>query len=288
MDNKENLTHLQYIALEGEVGYALITSAHKDEMLFRIYLLFRELHKKGKKYKPYMVKAIKDNVDLEEEEIERILLEAESENPPLWMWINRTMSDIKAVISCGELVGMPKELRLPVKRDVLKKKLATSAFINFIKKISLVCSDAAKALVEAILTDDDLSFLHLASFALLGEIAELQKFKKSKPVTEDFLVEASFDSRDFLSFIAEKKAIEEPINDIKGILDALEEEKPEEQKTEIVEYEVVKVFQDSGVSTTLRKFATKEEAVAFVEDIKTKYPEALKNTPIIIVKKEMR
>lgn len=288
MDNKENLTHLQYVALEGEVGYALITSAHKDEMLFRIYLLFRELHKKGKKYKPYMLKAIKDNVDLAEEEIERILLEAESETPPLWMWINRTMSDIKAVISCGELVGMPRELRLPLKRDVLKKKLATSAFINFIRKISLVCSNAAKALVEAILTDDDLSFLHLASFALLGEIAELQEIKKSKPVTEDFLVEASFDSRDFLSFIAEKKAIEEPVNDIKGILDALEEEKPEEEKPEIVEYEVVKVFQDSGVSTTLRKFATKEEAIAFVENIKTKYPEALKNTPIIIVKKEMK
>ena len=153
----------------------------------------------------------------------------------------------------------------------------------------MVCSDAAKALVENVMNDNDLEFLHLASFALTGEIAELQEVKKSKGLTEDFLIEMSFDPREPLSFIAEKKAIEEPVDSVKSILETIEEADAKEKKEiKIVEYEVVKVFRDGGVSTTLRKFKTEEEAVAFVEDIKTRYPEILEKTPIIIVKKETK
>lgn len=285
---KENLTHLQYIAIEGEVGIALGTAAHKDEMLLRMYLMLTNV---PKKYKPYLVRAIKDNVDLPEEDIERILLEAESNVPPLWLWVNRTVSDIKVSLILGDYSSVPRELRLPVKRKELREKTVTSAFVYFIRKVSMVCSDAAKALVEAVSQEDDLEFLHIACFALLGEIAELQAEKKSKPVTDDFLIEVSFDPRDPLSFINEKKAIEEPVEDIKSILETIEgaesKKKKVIKKETIVEFEVVKVFKEEGVSTTIRKFGTEEEAVAFIEDLKTRYPEIIEKTPLIIVRKEI-
>ena len=288
MDIKNNLTHLQYVALEGEVGFALGTAAHKDEMLLRMYLMLKNA---PKKYKPYLLKAIKENVDLPEEDVERISFESEASEPPMWLWVNRTVSDIKLSLLFGEPSIVPRELRLPVKKKELREKVVASSYILFARKISMVCSDAAKALVEAVINDNDLEFMHLASFALLGEIAELQDYKKSKPFTEDLLIEFSFDPREPLSFIAEKKAIEEPVDNIKSILETIEEADAKEKKKEEpskVEYEVVKVFQDVGVSTTLRKFKTEEEAVAFIEDIKVKYPEVLEKTPIIIIKKEMK
>ena len=299
---KDNLTHLQYIAIEGEVGLALGSAPHKDEMMYRMYLMLKNV---PKKYKPYLISAIKENVDLEEEEIERIVLESENEEPPVWLWINRTISDIKIALVLGDYSMIPRELRLPVKKKELREKTVASAFISFIRKVALVHSNAAKSLVEAIMNDDDLEFLQLACFALLGEIIELQQAKKPKPVTEDFLTEATFDPREPLSFINEKKAIEEPVDDIKSILETIEESdararrRMPKRKKEIVEYEtpengtkiveseVVKVFKDEGVSTKIRSFSTEEEAVAFVEDIKTKYPEILAKTPIIIIKKEI-
>ena len=299
---KDNLTHLQYIAIEGEVGLALGSSPHKDEMMYRMYLMLKNV---PKKYKPYLVNAIKENVDLDEEEIERIVLESENEEPPVWLWIHRTISDIKIALVLGDYSMIPRELRLPVKKKELREKTVASAFISFIRKVALVHSNAAKSLVEAVMNEEELEFLHLACFALLGEIVELQQTKKPKPVTEDFLTEATFDPREPLSFINEKKAIEEPVDDIKSILETIEEsasrtrkrrprviveehtEESKPEKEKIVEYEVVKVFQEVGVSTTLRKFKTEEEATAFVEDIKAKYPEVLAKTPIIIIKKEI-
>lgn len=292
---KENLTHLQYVAIEGEVGIALSTAAHKDEMMYRMYLMLKNV---PSKYKPYLVTAIKENVELDEEEIERIVLESESNEVPMWLWINRTVSDIKASLVLGDYSAIPRELRLPIKKKALREKTVASAFVYFVRKVAMICSDAAKALVEAVSQDNDLSFLHLTCFALLNEILELQATKKSKPITEDFMIEITFDPREPLSFIAEKKAIEEPVENINSILETIEEaanrgkkkkkEEPSSEPVIKVEYAVIKVYKDSGASQVLRKFATEEEALAFVADIKTQYPEVLKETPLLVVKKEIK
>lgn len=204
MPIEENLTYLQKVALKGEIGFALSTSAHNAEMKFRIYLILKEVEDK---FKPFIIECVKESVTFDESIIDRIYLEVVNNSTPIWLWIEEVIADIKLQLTLADagLAGITGS-RLSINKVQERKNLIESAFILFARETSILSPHGTDQLLDEILNDYDLEFLHNACFYLKNDIAELKQFKKIEDSPEK-LMSCLFDIKRTLSFSIESKAL---------------------------------------------------------------------------------
>lgn len=204
MTLEENLTYLQKVAIKGEIGFALSTSAHNAEMKFRTYLMLREVEDK---YKPFIIECIKEAITFDESIIDRIYLEVISNTVPVWLWVEEAIADIKLhlVMADAGLAGIT-GTRLGINKVQERKNLIESAFIMFAREAIILSPDAAEQLLEEVVNDYDLDFLHNACFYLKDCCAEIRTIKKSTEIPDE-LMSCMFDIKKTLSFIVETKSL---------------------------------------------------------------------------------
>ena len=306
-----NLTYLQEVALRGEIGFALSTSAHDAEIKFRIYLILKEVEDK---LKPFIVECVKEATTFDESTIDRIYLEVINNKVPVWLWVDEVISDIKLHLSIANsgYAGIA-DSRLSINKTQERKNLLESAFVFFAREALMLSPDAAEQLFDEILNDPDLSFLYKACFYLKSCCPEVRDIKgaKAEEVPEE-LMSCVFNPKNLLSFRVETKALAElnrasqkerrrsrknsSMNEVEqeGFVlnhDAFSEEFSRfisEKIDEIFEghsnssskgeptdtvYVVKKVFTDSGLSTEIRTCQTEKEALDFVKTVIREYPE---------------
>ena len=199
--NLENLTQLQKAAIEGEVAKVYASTRHNAEVLYRLYTMLKNAPKETTSY---ILEVTRDLVDIKEELIDRVVLEAKVEEPPLWLWIDKTIADIKLSLKLAVAEGMICDV--DVNKKLMQQKIVRSAFVSFGRKIALACTKAAKELCRHIIEKEplELDFLSDICFSLMAEIDEL-------PPTEtmtDAVFHSEFDIRNMLNFRIEKEIME--------------------------------------------------------------------------------
>lgn len=206
MPIEENLTYLQKTALKGEIGFALSTSAHDAEMKFRTYLILKEVEEK---FRPFIIECVKEEVTFDESIIDRIYLEVLTNTIPVWLWIEEIIADIKLQLATAEtgysvLTGN----RLSIDRLQERKNLIESAFLLFTREAIIISPNSAEQLLDQILDDYDLDFLHKACFYLKTCCAEVKMIKgpESSEVPDE-LMSCIFDIKKIMSFSVETKAL---------------------------------------------------------------------------------
>lgn len=197
----ENLTQLQKTAIEGEIAKAYSTARHNAEILYRLYTMLKSA---PKDVTPFIVQVTKELVDIKEELIEKTILETLAEEPPLWLWIDKTIADIKLSLKLAMADGMICDAELDKK--TVQQKIVRSAFIAFARKIAMACTKAARSLCRYIIDEEpiELGFLEDVCFSLIAEIDELEP---TEQIT-DAVFHAEFDIRNMLSFRIEKEVME--------------------------------------------------------------------------------
>lgn len=198
----DNLTQLQKIAIEGEVASALTTAKHNPEILYRIYTM---LKKAPKDIGEYIIEISKELLSIEEKLFNKVMLEVSSDSIPVWLWIDRTVADIKLSLTLAEADGMICEAEIDKKLS--QKKVIKSAFVTFCRSAAILYPAAARELCYHILNEESLAldFLSDACFALIEEINELPEKDK---IPEE-LMSMSFDIRNTLSYRIETRALEQ-------------------------------------------------------------------------------
>lgn len=206
MPTEENLTYLQKVALKGEVGFALSTSAHDAEIKFRTYLILKEVEDK---FKPFIIECVKEGVTFDETIIDRIYLEVINNSIPVWLWIEEVIADIKLHLAIADagLAGITGS-KLSINKVQERKNLIESAFVLFAREALILSPDSAEQLFEEILNDYDLEFLHNACFYLKSCCPEIKDIRKQKnqEIPEE-LMSCLFDIKKILSFAVETKAL---------------------------------------------------------------------------------
>ena len=305
----DNLTQLQKIAIEGEVAGALSTAKHNPEILYRLYVV---LQNAPKEMSDYIISIVKDLTDIKEAELNRVILELSSDEFPLWIWINKTVADIKLSLTLASAEGMICEASIDKK--LVQKKIVKSAFVCFCRSIALASPKAAISLCKYILDEEPivLEFLSDTCFSLIAEISELED-KESIP---DELLHKAFDIRNMLSYRIETEVIEafnkrenkatiktEPVKrekkdtgaseEVKGIkisdvvdqvmTQILNESLSKPKKEEAPKgFAVVKKYEGNNIASVLKTFKTEQEAIEFKNKIQEGYPEIIKNCSLEI------
>lgn len=295
MPIEDELTYLQKVALKGEIAFTLSTAAHDTEMKYRIYLVLKEVESK---YRPYVLQCMKEAVTFDPEVIDRIYLEVLNGNIPLWLWIEEVIADIKIHLGLNQpeltSISVPNKLSIDKKQE--RKHLIESSFLDFTRRLVLVCPKAIEELISKILEDNDLEFLSNACFYLQSCCEEIkQRFgDDQEPIIPKTLMKEVFSIKEGLSFVLETKALDvinnkeansrstHQILTPKEFTDFLDQQilsifknppcAPSSTTTDTV-YVVKKVFTDSGLSTDIRICRTEEEAINFIKKIISEYPE---------------
>ena len=200
MKINEKLTHLQKSALEGEIAYLLSTSPHNAEIKFRLYFILSEIDKEDK---PFALQIIKDQVNFNENIINKINLESENSTVPLWLWIEKTIADLKEALSYSESYN---SARISINKLLCRKKIITSSFIMFIRRSLLISPTATHKLCEEILETPELNFLNTSCFYILQNCEEMKELKKEVKINKEIL-DCCFDIRERMSYQIEKKAL---------------------------------------------------------------------------------
>ena len=201
----ENLTKLQKVALKGEIAGLLSTCYHNADVKLKIYSILKEIAEEDR---TVVFEAISEAVNLSEEELKRISLEASSNTIPVWLWVEKTIADIKEDLVI-ESPNLFKASAISNKTDE-RKKIVESAFIRFVRESILVSYTAANKLINAVLEDDELSFLHTSCFYLKDCCRELiEQGYVEDPETAQHLLEIRFDVRDILCYVTETETLEE-------------------------------------------------------------------------------
>ena len=312
MDLTNNLTYLQKVAVRGDVAYTLASASHNTEIKFRIYLILRAVKDQ---YRSAFLQAIKEAVTLDDEVIDALYLESQTNKVPVWLWIEEVLEDIKIHLR-GSFTSLLDGTHLCMNRDVEKKKLLESAFIVFARKALLISPVASEQLFNTILEDDSLDFLHTSCFYLKSCCPNIKLIKGNKETTEEIpeeILDCYFDLKYILDFGTETAALDHtdkpkrkrilrnntfmkediggPINQLEAVVS--QEELSNFLSSKITElfnevsnsrvsdnpskYKVIKIFPDSGISITIKTCNSKEEAENFIEKIKKEYPELLKS-----------
>ena len=297
MDLGEELSNIQRVALEGEVSYVISTSIHDADMKYRMYCIFRETEGS---YREYLLRCFKEATTFNEEEINKIYFEAMSDKVPVWIWSEKAIADIKESIRLVELsVGS----KLSVDKKEAKKKIAESAFINFIKRAFLISVDATEQLLNDILEDSDLNFLHTSAFFLRSSCEEVRDAGNVQDKIPEEIMHYHYDIKDIMNFRVLSEAFnilnerellkkEKPVKSkIRKIIIDITPDMTEEEISELIsnkvlsafkklsgsksksKYVVNKVFNGTQISTTIRTCNTREEAEKFIEKIKKEYPD---------------
>lgn len=160
---EEKLTSIQQIALEGEIALALSSSKHDADIKLRIYYILKEL-RKSEEFKPAVLKIIRNAVTFDGSIVDRLNLEARTEDIPSWLWVDKAIADIKLSLKTGELTFSESSMSIDRKEE--RKKLVRSAFVRFGRTALIVSPSSANSLFNTILEDDDLDFLHSICFYL--------------------------------------------------------------------------------------------------------------------------
>ena len=197
----ENLTQLQKAAIEGEVAKAYSSARHNEEILYRFYTILKNAPKDTL---PYIIEITKGLVGIKEELLDKVVLETSAEEPPLWLWINKTIADIKLSLKLALAEGMMCEIEADKK--LMQQKIIRSAFIAFSRKVALACTRAGKELCRYVIDEEplELGFLSDVCFSLIGEISELPPIE----VMPDSVFHTEFDIRNMLSYRIEKEVME--------------------------------------------------------------------------------
>lgn len=290
----DSITQLQKIALEGEIAKALSTARHDEEILYRYYTI---LKKAPKEISYLLVQIVRDMIDVKQELLDRVTLEASLDITPLWIWVNRTVADLKLSLklACADQIGSAS-----MDRKGLQKKLIKSAFVYFVRMVAvpLESPTAAKTLCRHIINEEaiELDFLEDACFALIPEIEELTD---NGNVSEE-IIHTTFDINKILSYRTETEVLEkrtqreeapnerkvtvnlsneEPIDMselLKKTIAEILETQQENSKKETGKFIVVKEYEGCDISTPLRECTSEEEAVKFIENMKKQFPELVK------------
>ena len=87
MKNQERkeLTYAQKLALDGEIAYAIATSNHDDEVLYRMYSVLATI---PKDLYNFVLDAFERLSDISQEKIDRVRAELALGKVPLWIWEN--------------------------------------------------------------------------------------------------------------------------------------------------------------------------------------------------------
>ena len=197
----ENLTQLQKIAIEGEVASALTTAKHNPEILYRIYTM---LKKAPKDIGEYILDVSRDITSIDEELFNKVVLEVSSDSVPVWLWIDRTVADIKLSLTLAEADGMI--CKAEIDKKLAQKKVIKSAFVSFCRTAAMTYPAAARELCYHIMNEEPLAldFLGDTCFALIEEINELPEKDK---VPEE-IIHMTFDVRNTLSYRIETQVLE--------------------------------------------------------------------------------
>lgn len=293
----DKITQLQKIALEGEIAKALSTARHDEEILYRYYTI---LKRAPKEISYLLVQIIRDMVDIKQELLDRVTLEASLDITPLWIWVNRTVADLKLSLklACADQIGSAS-----MDRKGLQKKLIKSAFVYYVRSIAMVSSTAARTLCNYLLEEEpiELDFLKDACFALIPEIDELDV---DETVVED-IIHTTFDIGKILSYKVETEVIEkrtkreedekteeaepqlqvtkpkmeEPVDIsemLKQTINEILEAQQKDEGKETGKFIVVKEYEGCDVSTPLRECSSEEEAEEFIKNMKKQFPELVK------------
>lgn len=198
----EKLTQFQEIAIRGEIAYALTTAAHDADMKYRVFMILKEI---DEECRPLIVETVKEATTLSEETIDRIYLEAVNGEIPVWLWIEKTIADIRESITLGNM--QPNGSYLHVNRKEARSKLIESAFTLFVRKAIIISYSAGKQLLNEILECDDLKFLHTVCFALIPACNEIEEQKGEEEKVSDKILDCLFDIREIMSYKVETKAL---------------------------------------------------------------------------------
>lgn len=301
----KELTYAQKIALDGEISYAIATSNHDDEVLYRMYSILltipRDLYR-------HVLESFVRLSNIPEEKIQRVRAEIALGKVPLWIWENKCISDLKECIKySGQALN---QSSITANQKLLRINLVKSALIFFIRKIAMLAAKPAYNLCLKILDEPELEQLQEICTFLLHDLSELDLTDKINKSTLMQVIESNFDLRETLSLKLEIKAMEmmdrseksdkpdkPPVND--EILNAiLGKVRGTKETTKSIEdlintafssdeeeptaYVVKKIFNGSGKSATLETFNSKKEAEEFIKDILTNMPELSQTCTFVI------
>lgn len=197
-----NLTYLQKVALDGEIAFAIATSNHDDEVILRMYSILTSVEKE--EY-PYILDSFEELSNIPVEKIQRVRAEIALGRVPVWIWENKVISDLKECIKLSD--SNPNQSSTSANQKTLKFKLIESAFIFFIRKITMLSPYISKNTCLRVLNENDLRCLHQACSYLLEEIKEFPLEIRVTKETFKKLLEEHFDLRDTLSYKIETKAL---------------------------------------------------------------------------------
>ena len=201
--DNNNLTYSQKVALDGEIAFAIATSNHNDEVLFRMYSILSTIEKD---IYPYILNSFEEMANIPEDKMNRIRAEIALGKAPVWIWENKCVSDLKECIKISE--QMSSQSSITADQKMLRGKLVVSAFIFFIRKVAMLTPKAANDLCVRVSDENGLECLHTACAFMLQELKELETDKRITKETFKKLMEMNFDLRDTLSFKLETKALD--------------------------------------------------------------------------------
>ena len=207
----DSITQLQKIALEGEIAKALSTARHDEEILYRYYTI---LKRAPQELSYLLVQIVRDMVDVKQGLLDQVTLEASLDITPLWIWVDRTIADLKLSLklACSDPIGSAS-----MDRKGLQKKLIKSAFVYYVRSIAMISPTAASTLCRYLVDEQpiELDFLEDACFALLAEISELLEDETTRAelepegkVSED-IIHTTFDINKILSYKVETDVVEQ-------------------------------------------------------------------------------
>ena len=204
----ENLTQFQKVALEGEIAKLMATAKHDPDILYRFYVL---LKKSNKEDIGFIKEIVRELIDIDQQLLDRVALEALLDETPVWLWIDRVIADIKLSITlaCADQIG-----HISMNKKNAQKKIIKSCFIFFCRKCSMLSVSAVRRLCNHIMEEEsiELGFLEDSCFALLEQLGQLPEDKKVNPD----LIYCTLDPRDMMSYKVEtdvlKKLSKVPLN----------------------------------------------------------------------------
>ena len=296
----DDLTQLQKIAIEGEVSKALATARHNPEVLYRLYVMLKNA---PKDICPYVVEVVKSITEIDRTDLDRVLLEVSSTEVPLWIWVKRTIADLKLSLMFAAADSMANVA--DTDRREIQKRIIKSAFVHFCRSTMMLSTVAVKELCQTIIDEEPLTldFLQDVCFIMINEMAEMSEVGE----VNETLFHSVFSTQDMLNFRFEKEVLEKKGVKAGGKRKAKsdkyaikEPETPEEEEylskaisdavTKVVKkyekgkkFAVVKRYEGSKVSTVLKCYENKEKAEEFIKTVKEEYPELLKSCTLTIV-----
>lgn len=309
---QDELTYPQKTALEGEIAYAVATSNHDEDIVYKMYAILSTV---PKEYYLFVLGSFHEMCELPDEIYTRIRNELTYGEVPLWIWKNKCIADLTESMKLSAQASA----NLSANMYTIKKKILESAFVLFCRKTSIILKEPIIELCQEILENNKLDFLYSACTFLIQELSELPKRKASRKLLQEVMT-CTIDIRDILSFSIEyetlkpknkgkikskpskkegnvlKEVFEFSCDDFKTSEEIQEEiqkktqeifnsllilpiSKKEKKKTTFI---VKKYFNGSKSGTALKTFSTKQEAENFIKDILEKFPD-LKNTCTFVI-----